>query len=103
MRIIKEKTLMEYSRQPGLKPAEKALKAWIVEVRYSKWNNSSELKSKYRHAIIISSKRVVFNIMGNKYRLLVDIEYRMKIVFIVWFGTHEDYNNIDAEEIRYES
>ena len=58
---------------------------------------------KYKNASIISSKRVVFNIKGNEYRLIVDIEDKMRIVFIVWFGTHKEYDKIDAEEVNYES
>ena len=103
MRIIKEKTLTEYAKLSKYKQAEQALKAWIYEVRYSNWNNANELKSKYGSASIISSKRVVFNIKGNDYRLIVDIEYKLKLVFIVWFGTHKEYDKIDAKTIRYEN
>jgi mRNA interferase HigB len=83
--------------------AEEPVKAWVYEVRHSIWNNANELKLKYRNASIIGSKRVVFNIKGNEYRLIVDIEYKLKIVFIVWFGTHEEYDRIDAKAIRYEN
>lgn len=103
MRIIKIRTLTEYCRFDKYKQAEEALKAWIYEVKYSTWDNSNELKTKYRNASILSSKRVVFNIKGNDYRLIVDIEYKLKIVFIVWFGTHKEYDKIDAKEIRYEN
>jgi len=51
--------------------------------------------------IILSSKRVVFNIKGNDFRLIVDVEYRLKIVFIVWFGTHMEYDRINALEVNY--
>ncbi len=77
--------------------------AWISEVKNSGWNNSSELKLKYKNASIIGSKRVVFNIKGNDFRLIVDIEYKLKIVFIVWFGTHDEYDQIKAKEVNYES
>lgn len=97
MRIIKEKTLTEYCRQSKYEHAEASLKAWIYEVRFSTWNNSNELKAKYGNASILSSKRVVFNIKGNDYRLIVDIEYKLKIVFIVWFGTHTEYDKIYAK------
>jgi mRNA interferase HigB len=102
MRIIKEKTLTEYCKLNKYKQAKQALQAWIYEVRYSNWNNANELKSKYGDASIISSKRVVFNIKGNDYRLIVDIEYKLKLVFIVWFGTHKEYDKIDAKTISYE-
>ena len=103
MRIIKEKTLTDYCRLSKYKQAEGALKAWVYEVRYSTWDNVNELKTKYRNASIISSKRVVFNIKGNNFRLIVDVEYKLKIVFIVWFGTHTEYDKIDAKEVRYEN
>ncbi|MFN2394708.1 MAG: type II toxin-antitoxin system HigB family toxin [Bacteroidales bacterium] len=103
MRIIKEKTLAKYCRLSKYKQAQESLKAWIYEVRFSNWGNANELKSKYGNASIINSKRVVFNIKGNDYRLIVDIEYKLKIVFIVWFGTHAEYTNIDAKTVSYES
>ena len=82
MRIIKEKTLTEYCKLSKLKHARESVKAWIYEVRYSSWENANELKSKYRNASIITSKRVVFNIKENNFRLIVDIEYKLKIVFM---------------------
>jgi len=103
MRIIKENTLYNYCKLSRHKLAKESLKAWIFEVRYSFWDNANELKSKYRNASIISSKRVVFNIKGNDYRLIVDIEYKLKIVFILWFGTHEEYEKIDAKTVNYEN
>lgn len=102
MRIVKEKTLTEYCRLSKYKEAAESLKAFIFEVRYSDWENAKELKSKYGNASIISSKRVVFNIKGNDYRLIVDVEYKLRIVFIVWFGTHTEYDKIDAKTVRYE-
>ena len=102
MRIIKEKTLTEYCKLSKYKQAKQALQAWIYEVRYSNRNNANELKSKYGNASIISCKRVVFNIKGNDYRLIVDVEYKLKLVFIVWFGTHKEYDKIDAKTIIYE-
>ena len=103
MRIIKEKTLAEYCGLSKYKPAEDSLKAWVFETKYSIWNNSNELKAKYRNASIISSKRVVFNIKGNDYRLIIDVEFKLKIVFIVWFGTHNEYDKIDAKKVSYEN
>lgn len=103
MRIIKEKTLTEYCQHSKYKRAEESIKAWVYEVRFSTWNNANELKSKYGNSSVISSKRVVFNIKGNDYRLIVDIEYKLKIVFIVWFGTHTEYDKIDAKTVNYEN
>jgi mRNA interferase HigB len=103
MRIIKEKTLAKYCELLKYKQAEESVKAWVYEVRLSVWDNANELKLKFGNASIISSKRVIFNIKGNDYRLIVDIEYKLKLVFIVWFGTHAEYNKIDAKTVSYEN
>jgi mRNA interferase HigB len=103
MRLIKEKTLTDYCRLDKYKQAAEALKSWVSEVKYTNWENVNELKAKYRNASVIGSKRVVFNIKGNDYRLIVDIEYKLKIVFIVWFGTHKEYDKIDTKTVRYEN
>lgn len=103
MRIIKESTLIEYCKQSKYQQAVESVKAWIYEVRFSTWNNAIDLKAKYGNASIISSKRAVFNIKGNDYRLIVDIEYKLKIVFVVWFGTHKEYDKLDAKTVRYEN
>ena len=101
MRVIKEKTLATYTDILKYRRAKDSLKAWIYEVRFSKWNSASELKSKYRNASITNAKRVVFNIKGNDFRLIVDIEYKLGIVFIIWFGTHKEYDKIDVKNINY--
>ena len=103
MRIIKGRTLTELCEKSKYKKAKEALKAWLYEVKFSTWKNTNELKAKYGNASIISSKRVVFNIKGNDYRLIVDIEYKLKIVFIIWFGTHKEYDKIDAKTVSYEN
>lgn len=103
MRLIKASTLTEYCKQSKYQQAEESVKAWIYEVKFSTWNNANELKAKYGNASIISSKRVVFNIKGNDYRLIVDIEYQLKIVFVVWFGTHKEYDKLDAKTVSYEN
>ncbi len=100
MRIIAISTLRNYWSKH--KSAEQPLKSWIQEAENSIWKNSAQLKTKYRNASIITSKRVVFNIKGNDYRLIVDIEYRLKIIFIVWIGTHSEYDKVDAKTINYD-
>jgi mRNA interferase HigB len=99
MRVIAVKTLKEYSNE--FHQAEQALFSWYDEASLAEWNSPAELKAQYRNASILNSKRVVFNIHGNSFRLIVDIEYRLKIVFVVWFGTHKQYDNIDAKKISY--
>ncbi|WP_369427725.1 type II toxin-antitoxin system HigB family toxin [Membranihabitans maritimus] len=65
------------------------------------WGSTNELKEDFGSASIISSKRVVFNIKGNHHRLIVDVEYRLKIIFIVWVGTHSEYDRIDVKKVQY--
>ncbi|SRR6266700_4692029 len=99
MRIIAIKTLKEYWEE--YPKAKQALLSWYEEAETAQWNHPNELKEQYRSASIIKEKRVVFNIHGNSYRLIVDIEYRLKIVFVVWFGTHKQYDIIDAKKVNY--
>ncbi len=68
----------------------------------AEWKNSAELKSQYRSASIPSAERVVFNIKGNDYRLIVSIDYHYQFVRIKWLGTHKEYDSINAREVAYE-
>lgn len=99
MRVIAIKTLKDYS--VNYPQAEQALLSWFEESSVASWNSPNELKLQYRNASILTNKRVIFNIHGNSYRLIVDIEYRLKIVFVVWFGTHKQYDRIDAKTVGY--
>jgi mRNA interferase HigB len=99
MRIISRKTLVNYwNKYPEV---EQPLKAWYDEIFHASWSSPNELKSQYKNASVLTNKRVVFNIKGNSYRLIVDVEYRIGIVFIIWIGTHKEYDRINAKEIRY--
>lgn len=93
MRIISRKTLTTYWEKHS--DAEQPLRSWFDEVLNATWSSANELKQQYRNASIITKKRVVFNIMGNHNRLVVDIEYKLGIVFIVWIGTHNDYDKLN--------
>src|SRR5437868_14285874 len=99
MRVIAIKTLKDYAKQ--YHQAEQALLSWNDEATAAEWSNSGELKLQFKNASILNNKRVVFNIHGNTFRLIVDIEYGLKIVFVVWFGTHKQYDNIDAKTVSY--
>ncbi len=99
MRIIAIKTIRDFWEENKI--SEQPLKSWIQEAQNSKWSNSAELKEQYRNASVLGSKRVVFNIKGNDYRLIVDIEYRLQIIFVVWLGTHEQYDKINAKKVKY--
>lgn len=103
MRIVKTKTLDRYCEDAKYRNAKPQILAWLVEIKQARWKNANELKSHYRNASVVGDKRVIFNIKGNDYRLIVDIEYKYKIVFIVWFGTHNEYDKIDVKTIKYEN
>jgi mRNA interferase HigB len=99
MRVIAVKTLRLYAKKK--KEAEQSLFAWYEESCKAGWKSHNELKAQIRNASVIGDKRVVFNIHGNKYRLIVDIEYRLQIIFIVWIGTHKEYDRTDSKTITY--
>lgn len=76
-----------------------ALKAWLVEARAALWATPADIKSRYATASILSGNRVVFNIAGNRYRLLCRIAYRSAKVLILRIGTHAEYDKWDLEEV----
>lgn len=99
MRIIATSTLKNYmSEYPD---AVVALSAWLQEVERAAWMNPQELKKQFGHASVVTGKRIVFNVGGNNFRLVVDIEFRLQLIFIVWFGSHKDYDKIDVKKICY--
>ena len=79
--------------------AEGPLKAWYAEAKAAGWSRPGDIKAKYRSASILKNSRVVFNIAGNKYRLVVKVNYRFGIVHIRFIGTHRQYDSINAEEM----
>jgi len=97
MRIIARRTLREYGDAvPG---AKRALDSWYHEARKGDWKKPSDVKELYRHASIIGNNRVVFNIAGNKYRLVVRIDYSAGVVLIRFIGTHAECDKIDVDAI----
>jgi len=99
MRIISKKTLKYFYEQSKYQDSKNALESWHKEILKLVWNNPNEIKAMYRNASIIGDTKVVFNIAGNKYRLVVTINYYAKIVFIKFIGTHEQYDKINIEEL----
>jgi mRNA interferase HigB len=77
--------------------SEQQLKSWYHEARHASWKNPARIKTQYRNASILKGRRVVFNICGNRYRLVCEVLYGQEILFIKFIGTHEQYNAIDAE------
>lgn len=97
MHVISVKPLREFwEKHPD---AESSLKAWFYEAKRADWTTSAALKRAYPYASIINAERVVFNISGNKYRLIVRINYAGKTVFIRFVGTHAEYERIHPEAV----
>lgn len=97
MRLISRKKLIEFWME--YVDSKEQLQAWAFEVEHAEWKTPNDVKARYGTADILRNNRVVFNIKGNHYRLVVKIEYKIKIVFIRFIGTHKEYDKIDAEKI----
>jgi mRNA interferase HigB len=99
MRIIAFRTLREFYEKPEYSDCETSLKSWYQEAKAAEWKNSNELKKQYKNASVIGDGRVVFNIKGNEYRLVVAIDYEFHVIFIRFIGTHKQYDKIDAKTV----
>jgi mRNA interferase HigB len=105
MRIIARRSLREFVEaraghrdQPALKAA---LDAWFHEVKKARWSSAADVKRNYATASTVSAGRIVFNIKGNDYRLVVAVDFDKSIVWIKWLGTHKDYDRIDVKKVRH--
>ncbi len=99
MRIIAFRTLREFFEKQEYSDSEVSLRAWYHEAKSAEWKNSNDLKYQFKNASIIGNNRVVFNIKGNKYRLVVAVDYDFQALFIRFIGTHKQYDKIDAKTI----
>jgi mRNA interferase HigB len=102
MHVISRKAITVHNaenRRTDADVAEKHLLAWYREAKAASWESWSDIKQKYKTASILQDGRVVFNICGNKYRIVVKINYKAKRVYIRFVGTHEEYDKINAQEI----
>jgi mRNA interferase HigB len=97
MRIISRKTLRLFWENHA--DAEQALKTWFQEVGSANWENLNALKNEYPNASILVDNRVVFNIKGNKYRVIVKFNFHYQMAWIRFVGTHAEYDKIDAKTI----
>lgn len=106
MRIIARRTLREFVEvlaghqdQPAVKAGRDA---WFDEVKKARWRNTADVKRSYATASVVTADRIVFNVKGNAYRLVVAADFDKGIVWIKWIGTHRDYDRIDVTEVDYE-
>jgi mRNA interferase HigB len=106
MRIIARRTLREFVQSRSEHKDQFALKAaldaWFDEVRKARWSSTADVRRRYATASVVSAERIVFNIKGNDYRLVVAVDFEKGIVWIKWIGSHRDYDRIDVREVQHE-
>lgn len=99
MRVITKGPLQAYWRRRGREDAEEPLTAWFAEANSAAWRSPADIKARYRSASFVSDNRVVFNIGGNKHRLVVHVNYERGIVLIKFVGSHAEYDEIDVATV----
>ena len=97
MHVIAKKRLLEYCE--GYPDAREQLLAWYADAESSMWTKSLDIKDIYGDRVSFVGKRVIFDIKGNSYRLIIIVEYKFQKVFIRWFGTHGDYDKVDVANV----
>lgn len=98
MRIIALKRLKHHWHRPNRGDSEQPLKAWYAVVKEASWNHFADVKQQFRSASAVG-ERVVFNIAGNKYRLVTYINYEFDVVYVRFVGTHSEYDELDVENV----
>ena len=99
MRIIAVSTLSTFWKRPGRHDAEQPLRAWVHIVKAADWSKPTDVKKMFNSADLLADGRVIFDIGGNKYRLVAAVHYRGKRVYVRFIGMHKDYNLIDARTV----
>ncbi len=99
MHVIARPQLIKFYQREGCKDAKGPIDAWWHEAKKANWQSWPEIKAQYGSASILKGSRIVFNLGGNKYRLIVKINFPTQTVFIRFVGTHKEYDKINAEEI----
>lgn len=100
MRIITRKHIKTFCKKHS--DVEQALNAWFDEVSAAKWGGPQDVKKRYPTASFLANNRIVFNIKGNHYRLIIGVSYTMGAVYIKFLGTHKEYDRVDAVTVEME-
>ncbi|MBL8471782.1 MAG: type II toxin-antitoxin system HigB family toxin [Rhodocyclaceae bacterium] len=100
MRVIAVASLRTFWTQHP--DAEHALRAWYEEATHASWTQPADIKAQFRSASVLKNRRVVFNIKGNEYRLVVAIAYKLQVVYVKFVGTHKEYDAVNAETVEPE-
>ena len=98
MHLVSLPPLLAFTAKHPL--AKQAVLAWCDEVKKANWSQPADIKAAYASASVLKSRRVVFNIKGNDYRLIVSVAYQTKFVFVKFVGTHKQYDAIDADTVE---
>ncbi|MEV3811460.1 type II toxin-antitoxin system HigB family toxin [Aeromonas allosaccharophila] len=99
MKVLSLRTLREFWEQPRYADAEQPLRSWYDEAKTAAWETPQAVKLMYRTASFVAGNRVVFNIAGNKYRLIVAMDYPRQWCKVRFIGTHAEYDKINATEV----
>jgi len=97
LRVIAKKVLREFWEKHN--DCEQQLKAWFQEASKAEWKNPNEIKTEFPSASIIGNDRIVFNIKGNSYRLIIKINFDYQMIWIRFIGTHPEYDKVNAKTI----
>ena len=99
MRVVAKSTLVRFWTRPECADSKGSLQSWFDEAIKANWKTPQDIKNHYNSASICGSNRVVFNISGNKYRLVVEVQYQAGIVWVKFVGTHAAYDQINVETV----
>ena len=99
MVVISKAVLKEFAEK--YPDAEAALMKWYNEIQAADWRNFSELKKAFNTADAVANDRYIFDIKGNQYRLIALINFKVRTVFILFIGTHKEYDKIDASKVQF--
>jgi len=97
--VITRRTILYYIK--NYPQAANSLKIWYDELSKANFDNFNELKATYGNASIVANNRVVFNIKGNSFRLVVSINFKKQAAYVIWFGTHAEYDKIDVASVSF--
>ena len=100
MRVIAKSGLIKFWGQPAYADSKGALQSWYDEAIKANWATPQDIKAQYRSASICGNHRVVFNIAGNKYRLVVEMQFRAGVAWVKFVGTHAQYDKINVETVN---
>lgn len=99
MRVISRKRLLDHWQRPGRGDSEQPLRAWFVIASAASWKNFAEIKAQFGTASVVGD-RVVFNIAGNKYRLVAYVNYGFYTIYVRFIGTHKEYDALNIGRVR---